>query len=80
MEFANEIIESICDLDTPEFNNISVKVSCAEVPVSVDVNIGTESLGHGIKLALKAGLLNTMSKQASHIFDKEPEELFHEWP
>lgn len=62
MNFVIEMIESVCDLDDPAFNSISVKASCAEVPVSLDVNVETESLGHGIKLAMKAGLLNMIAK------------------
>ena len=34
MTLVNEIIEAICDLDSPEFNHISIKASFTDLPIS----------------------------------------------
>jgi len=57
MSLANEFIEAICDLDDPSFNNISIKVASADLPISTDTDIHSEGLGRAVKLALKAGAL-----------------------
>lgn len=49
----NDIIEAICDLEDPAFNNISIKSASADLPISTDIDIHSESIGSGIKLALK---------------------------
>jgi len=78
MSLVNEIIEAICDLDDPAFNNICVKAATINLPISVDVDLHSESLGRGIKLALKAGALKFIATKASHIFDKEFEDIYHD--
>ena len=49
----NEIIEAICDLDDPKFNNINFKVASTNLPMSFDADLYSKSLGKGIKLLLK---------------------------
>ena len=39
MGLVNEIIEALCDLDSPEFNHISIKTSNSSFPTSFDVEI-----------------------------------------
>jgi len=61
MSLVNEVIEAICDLDDPKFNHVSVKVVSTNLPISVDVDLHSEGLGRGIKLALKAGALKLIA-------------------
>jgi hypothetical protein len=77
MSLVNELIETICDLDDPAFNNICLKLVSADLPFSTDIDIHSESLGSGIKLALKVGL-QKMAGEACHIFSKELEEIYHD--
>ena len=78
MSMANEIIEAVCDLEDPAFNNICFKVAYADLPFSTDLDLHSASIGTGIKLALKAGLLKMIAGKAEHIFDKELEEIYHD--
>jgi hypothetical protein len=78
MSLVNEIIEALCDLDSPEFNHISLKASYCQFPISSDIEIQSEGIGQAAKLALKAGALKFVATQASHVFDKELEEIYHD--
>ena len=78
MSLINEIIEALCDLDSPEFNHISVKASYCQLPISSDIEIQSEGIGQAAKLALKAGALKWIATQASHIFNKELDEIYHD--
>ena len=78
MSLVNDIIEVICDLEDPAFNNICFKVAYADLPFSTDLDLHSASIGTGIKLALKAGLLKMIAGKAEHIFEKELEEIYHD--
>jgi len=78
ISMANEMIEAICDLDDPAFNNISIKQAFVNFPFSIDVDLHSESIGHGLKLAFKAGLLKSVAGKAAHIFEKELAEIYHD--
>jgi len=78
MSLVNDIIEVICDLEDPAFNNICFKEAYVNFPISSDCDIHSESIGTGIKLAMKAGLLKMIAGKAGHIFGKELEEIYHD--
>ena len=78
MSLVNDMIEVFCDLEDPAFNNISIMTAYANFPLSSDVEIHSESIGTGIKLALKAGLLKMIAGKAGHIFEKEFDEIYHD--
>jgi len=63
MNIVNDLIELVCDFEDPKFNNICIKVSSTNVPVSVDIDLKSDGLGSGIKLALKC-LLKKIAETA----------------
>jgi len=74
----NELIEAICDLEDPAFNNISIKAASADLPISTDVNIHSESIGSGIKIALKT-FLKLVSNECAYVFHCPLDEIYHDW-
>jgi len=54
---ASDLIEAICDLDDPAFNNINLKSCTENMPIAYDLNVHSDGVGRAVKLALKAGAL-----------------------
>lgn len=63
MELMDEVIEAVCDLDDPKFNNVSIKVAATNLPISFDADLYSKSLGKGIKLMLKTAFRMVMDKE-----------------
>jgi len=45
LKLIGELVEAICDLDDPKFNNICIKVASTNLPMSFDADLYSKSLG-----------------------------------